>query len=265
MDPLIITVASTNTKWTKKDSPYLPETPEEIADDIVKAYQEGAAVAHIHARDENGNVTFDPKYFRKIVEQVRKQCDIIIELSTAGPSVTVEEKLAPIRELLPDRASLNIRGSNEEIEYTARVMEELGVVPVIEAFNLEMIETANTLIKKGLIKQPAHFELVFDLVNESDKSVLEDYAELLKRIGSIHPGSIWSRNRGAYNQFALNVATIMLGGHIRVGLEDNLFITRGELAQSSAEFVKHAKNLSQALNRNVATVEEAKQLFETGH
>lgn len=265
MEPLIITVASTNTKWTKKDSPYMPETPEEIADDIVKAYREGAAVAHIHARDENGKVTFDPKYFRKIVERVRKQCNIIIELSTAGPSVTVEEKLAPIRELLPDRASLNIRGSNEEIEYTARVMEELGVVPVIEAFNLEMIEAANTLIKKGLIKQPAHFELVFDLVSESDKSVLEDYSELLKRIGLIHPGSLWSRNRGAANQFALNVMTIMLGGHIRVGLEDNLFIVRGELAQSSAEFVKRVQKLSRALNRNVATVEEAKQLFGISH
>jgi len=265
MDPLIITVASTNVKWTKKDSPYLPETPEEIAEDIVKAYQEGAAVAHIHARDENGKVTFDPKYFRKIVERVRQQCDIIIELSTAGPSVTVEEKLAPIRELLPDRASLNIRGNIEEIEYTAKVMEELGVVPVIEAFNLEMIETANTLIEKGLIKQPAHFELVFDLVNESDKSVLEEYGELLKRLRSIHPESIWSRNRGASNQLALNVITIMLGGHIRVGLEDNLFIRRGELAQSSAEFVKHVRDLSGALNRNVATVKEAKHFFEIGH
>jgi 3-keto-5-aminohexanoate cleavage enzyme len=265
MDPLIITVASTNTKWSKKDSPYMPETPEEIADDIVKAYREGAAVAHIHARDENGKVTFDPRYFRIIVERVRKQCDILIELSTAGPSVTVEQKLAPIRELLPDRASLNIRGSIEEIEYTARVMEELGVVPVIEAFNEEMIATANTLIRKGLIKQPAHFELVFDLVNESDKSVLEDYGELFKRIGLLHPGSIWSRNRGAANQFALNVMTIMLGGHIRVGLEDNLFITERELAQSSAEFVKNVQILSRALHRNVATVEEAGQFFKIGH
>lgn len=260
MQPLVITVASTNIKWTKKDSPYVPETPEEIAEDILKAYLEGASVAHIHARDEHGKATFETKYFRTIVEQVKKQCDILIELSTGGLSAPVEEKLTPIRELRPDHASLNIKGSMEEIEYSAQVMRELGVIPVIEAFNIEMIETATPLIKRGLIKQPAHFELVFDLVSDPQKSVLEDYEEMLRRIKALYPGSIWSRNRGAHNQFALDVLTIMLGGHIRVGLEDNLILEEGRLAQSSAEFVKRVSVLSRALNRKVATVEEAKRL-----
>jgi 3-keto-5-aminohexanoate cleavage enzyme len=177
MDPLVITVASTNINWTKKDSPYVPETPEEIAEDIVKAYREGASVAHIHARDENGKTTFHPKYFQKIIEPA-----------------PIEEKLALIRELRPDRASLNIRGSQKEIEHTSKVMRDLEVSPVIEAFNIEMIEKANQLIKTGLVQQPAHFELVFDLVSESNKSLFEDYEEMLKRIKALHPGSLWSRN-----------------------------------------------------------------------
>lgn len=265
MDPLVITVASTNINWTKKDSPYMPETPEEIAEDIIKASEEGAAVAHIHARDEKGNVTFDPEYYGKIIEKVQKHSDVIIQISTGGPPVPVEEKLAPIRELRPHMASLNIKGSAEEIEYTANTMRELEVIPVIEAFNIDMIETANGLIEKGLINQPAHFELVFDLVSDSDKSVLEDYDEMVQRIKAILPGSIWSRNRGAHNQCALDVATIMLGGHTRVGLEDNLFLTRGQLAQSSAEFVKRVVHLSGELSRKIATVEEAKELFKIIH
>ncbi|MGQ9645483.1 MAG: 3-keto-5-aminohexanoate cleavage protein [Thermodesulfobacteriota bacterium] len=126
MDPLIITVASTNIKWTKKDSPHVPKTPEEIAEDILKAYREGATVAHIHARDEHGRVTFDTKYFRKIVELVRKESDILIEFSTGGPPAPIEEKLALIEELFPGHASLNIRGSIEGIEYLAKVMKGLG-------------------------------------------------------------------------------------------------------------------------------------------
>lgn len=265
MDPLVITVASTNVNRTKRDSPYMPETPAEIAKDIIKASEQGAAVAHIHARDEQGNATFEPKYYRKITEQVREHCDIIIQISTAGPPGPVENKLFPVRELHPDMASLNIRGTPEEIEYTAHVLKELEVVPIIEAFNMEMIETANTLIRRGLVEQPAHFELVFDLVSESDKNLLEDYHEMIRRIKALFPGSIWSRNRGAHNQFALDVMTIMLGGHIRVGLEDNLFLTRGQLARSSADFVKRVVHLSSELNRKVATVQEAKELFKIIH
>ena len=265
MDPLVITVASTNVNRTKKDSPYMPETPEEIAEDIIKAATEGAVVAHIHARDETGKATFEPKYYREIVDRVRKQCDMIVQISTAGPPGPVENKLIPVRELRPDMASLNIRGTPEEIEYTARVLKELKIAPIIEAFNMEMIETANSLIQRRLVEQPAHFELVFDLVAESDKSVLEDYDEMVRRIKAISPGSIWSRNRGAHNQWALDVMTIMLGGHIRVGLEDNLFLEPGKLAKDSAEFVKRVVRLSQELNRRVATVQEARDLFRIVH
>ncbi len=261
MEPLVITVASTNVNWTKQNSRFMPETPEEIAKDIILGYREGAAVAHIHARDEEGRPTFETIHFRKIVDLVRKECDIIIQLSTGGPPAPVEQKLAPIQELRPEMASFNIRGNLEEIEYNAKIMKELGVVPVIEAFNTEMIQTASRLIQRGLIDQPAHFELVFDLVSDSKKDVVEDCEEMFQRIKMLPPGSIWSRNRGAHNQLALDVLTLVLGGHVRVGLEDNLFLKRRKLARNSAQFVKRVCKLSKMLGRKIATVEEAKRLF----
>jgi len=95
--------------------------------------------------------------------------------------------------------------------------------------------------------------------------VLEDYDEMVQRIKAMFPRSIWSRCRGAYNQFALDVMTIMFGGHIRAGLEDNLFFAPGQLAHGSAQFVKRIRQLSAVLNRKVATIEEAKELFKITH
>ncbi len=263
MEKLIITVAPTNTKWFKKDNPNMPETPDEIAADIVKSYQEGAVIAHFHARDDEGQETFDIGFFRKIVDRIRSETDMIIQPSTAGGTVSYKEKLLPIRELKSDMASLNIRGSDEEIEYNARFMKEHGIIPIIEAFDMGMIEKANRLIERGLVDQPAHFELVFDLESPPEKAFMEDLDEMLKRVKAIWPGSIWSRNRGAHNQFQLDAMTILLGGHIRVGLEDNLFIAPGQLAVDSAQFVRRTKELCKALGREVASVEEARRLLQS--
>ncbi|MBW1695686.1 MAG: 3-keto-5-aminohexanoate cleavage protein [Deltaproteobacteria bacterium] len=262
MEKLVITVAPTNTKWFKKDNPFMPETPEEIAEDVIKAYHEGAVVAHIHARDDLGQETFETKYFRKIVERIRTETDMIIQLSTAGAAVPFKEKLIPIGELKSDMASLNIRGSDQEIEYNAKFMKDNGITPIIEAFDLGMIKKANRLIEEGIIEQPAHFELVFDLESVPGKSFMEDAEEMINRIKAMWPGSIWSRNRGAHNQFQLDAMTIILGGHIRVGLEDNLFISPGQMAKGSYQFVIRTRKLCNALDRQVASVEEARKLFQ---
>ncbi len=264
MEKLIITVATTNTKWFKTDNPNMPQTPDEIARDAIEAFKEGAVVAHIHARDENGRITFETKYFRKIVEKIRAETDMIIQLSTAGASVSYKEKLVPILELESEMASLNIQGSDEEIEYNARFMRDHGIVPIIEAFDMDMIKKANRLIEKGLVDQPAHFELVFDLVSRPDKPLIEDIDELLKRIKAIWPDSVWSRNRGAKHQFELDALTIMLGGHIRVGMEDNLYIVPGRLASGSAEFVKRVKHLCKIYGRELASPVDARKIFQPG-
>jgi len=261
LEKLIITVAPTNTKWFKTDNPCMPETPEEIAEDAIAAYREGAVVAHIHARDEKGRTTFETKYFRQIVDRIRAETDMVIQLSTAGAAVSYKDKLIPIRDLGSDMASLNIRGSDEEIEYNAAFLKEHGIVPIIEAFDMGMIEKANHLIETGLVRQPAHFELVFDLEGDSGKNFLDDMDELSRRVRALYPGSIWSRNRGAHNQFALDAVTILLGGHLRVGMEDNLSIAPGRDAAGSVEFVMRAKKLCEMLGRPIATVEEARKIL----
>ncbi len=263
MEKLIITVAPTNTKWFKKDNPNMPETAAEIAADVIDAYHEGAVIAHIHARDENGRESFKVEHFKEIVDRVRGETDMIIQLSTGGSPAPYKEKLIPIYELKSDMASLNIRGSDEEIEYNAAFMKDNGIIPIIEAFDLGMIEKANRLIERGLVEQPPHFELVFDLVDTSEKPLLDDIDELSKRVRAIWPGSIWSRNRGAHNQFQLDAVTVLLGGHIRVGMEDNLFIAPGRKASGSAQFVRRVKRLCDLFEREVATVEEAKTLLHT--
>jgi 3-keto-5-aminohexanoate cleavage enzyme len=265
MEKLIVTVTPTNTKWFKKDNPHLPETPAEIAADVIEAYQEGATIAHIHARDENGKETFDIEYFRRIVERIRSETDIVIQLSTAGSSASYKEKLIPIRELKSDMASLNIKGSEEEIEYNAKFMRDHGIIPIIEAFDMAMIQKANRLIEKGLVAQPAHFELVFDLESDGTKPLLDDIAELTKRVKALYAGSIWSRNRGAHNQCELDAVTMMIGGHIRVGLEDNLFIAPGRHAKNSAEFVRRVKKLAGVFGRELASVAETRKLIHLNH
>jgi len=262
MEKLVITVAPTNTKWFKKDNPNMPQTPDEIAQDAIEAFREGAVVAHLHARDDNGQMTFETKYFRRIVEKIRSETDMIIQLSTAGANIHYKEKLKPILELKSDMASLNIRGSDEEIEYNARLMRDNNIVPIIEAFDLGMIEKANRLIQKGLVHQPAHFELVFDLESIPGKTLQDDYDELSRRIKALYPGSAWSRNRGAHNQFELDAITIMLGGHLRVGMEDNLLIAPGQLASGSAEFTRRVRKLCKVFGREVASSSEAKEILQ---
>lgn len=264
MKKLIITVAPTNTKWFKKDNPNMPETPKEIAADAIEAYHAGAVIAHIHARDESGRMTFETEFFRQIVERIRAETDMIIQLSTAGAATTYKEKLVPVLKLKSDMASLNIKGTDEEIEYNAKFMKEHGIIPIIEAFDIRMIEKANALIEKGIVKSPAHFELVFDLEQNADKSLIDDTDELSRRVRALYPGSIWSRNRGAHNQFALDAFTILLGGHIRVGMEDNLFIAKDRYASDSAEFVRRVKKLAEVFGREIATVKETR-LFLQSH
>jgi len=187
---------------------------------------------------------------------------MIIQLSTFG-TVSYEEKMIPIRELRPDMACLNMKCSLEEIEFSAKIMKELGIIPVfeIETSDVGAIERANQLIERSLIEQPAHFDLAFDKENIPGKSLLDNFDDLSKRIKTLWPGSIWSRARGAQNQFELDAMTILLGGHVRVGLEDNLYILPNQLAESSAQFSRRVRELSSKLSREVATVEEARRLI----
>lgn len=260
MKPIMITASSSGGKWTKEDSPYLPLTIEENIEDIVKSYLAGAAMVHLHARDEAGNPTFEPKYFEMVISEVKKRCPgVIIQMSTGRMEGQVAEKLEPLMKLRPDLASFNLKGTDEETVLMAEIMEQYGVRPAIECFTLEMVEKAKELIDRGLIKPPVFAECVFDL---EEKGTFAEKAEHLLTLSKNFPEqTIWSQTRGCSQQTDLQALSIALGGHVRTGLEDNLYLDSGEYAPSSSALVEKAVELVQALGRRVATPEEAREML----
>lgn len=262
MDSLIITVASTGGKWKRDDSPYVPMTQEQIIVDIVEAFNEGASIAHIHARDDAGNQTFDPKYFANIIENVKKQCPILIQISTGFLEGQIKEKMVPLLELHPDMASLNIKGTIDEVCMAAEKMKYFGVKPVIEAFDLSMIETSKELIKKGIVEGPVFYETVFDLERKAPVPVISDFEELISRLKAMPKERIWSITRGCDNQLSLGIMAILLGGHVRVGLEDNLHFDSQNMAKSSSQFVRRIVDNARSIGRKIASVDETRNILK---
>jgi len=261
MDKLIITVSSSGGKWTGKDSPYLPLNPSQIIEDILRGYDAGATIAHIHARDEDGQPSFDPKYFAKIVEGVRKRSPMLIQISTGFMEGQVEEKMVPLFKLKPNMASLNIKGPIDEVRKAAETMKHHGIKPVTEAFSVSMIRETETFIEKGILEPPVFYEVVFDLERKSPVPMIADVEELISRVKAMVGDKVWSTTRGADNQFGLGTVAILLGGHVRVGLEDNLYFNPGALAKSGHEFVQRIAQNAASLGRPLANVEETKKIL----
>jgi 3-keto-5-aminohexanoate cleavage enzyme len=170
MEKLIITVAPTGNVPTRQTNPHLPLTPDEIAADVFRCYQAGAAVVHLHARNEAGQPTADPEVFRQIVEKVRQKCDIIIQLSTGARAGKNAEERGACIELAPEMASLTTGSTNfsnsvnfnppDMIMDLVRMMNQHGVKPEIEVFDLSALEYAGYLVKKKILKEPLHINLV---------------------------------------------------------------------------------------------------------
>lgn len=267
MRKVIITVAPTGNVPTKEDNPYVPVTPDEIAEDIYKCYLAGAAVAHIHARDENGKPTADPKVFEEIVRKVREKCDIIIQLSTGARAGKGKERGACI-ELKPEMASLATGSSNfptavnenppELIEYLGKKMLENGVKPEIEAFDVAMITNVDYYIKKGVIKPPLHFNLVMNVPG----SISGTPKNLLHMVELLPPGSTFTVTAVGKSHVDLIAMSIILGGHVRVGLEDVLLYSYEPKVPATNEMlVKRAVQIIKDLGREVATPEEARKIL----
>lgn len=264
MEKLIITVAPTGAVTTRKDTPYLPITPREIADEVFAAWQAGASIAHIHVRDREGNPSMDFETFRETVERIREKCDILINLTSSGGLNLREEERLKVCELTPEFASLDAGSMNfgpgvflnppDFLERLAEKMNQYQVKPEIEIFETGMINNALMLAKKGLIKPPFHFQFVLGVPGGMPATV----KNLLHLIESIPTGSTWSTIGIGRNQLAMNTMGILMGGHVRVGMEDNVYYKPGELAKSNAIFVDRIVRLSRELGREIASVEEAR-------
>ncbi|MGE5484963.1 MAG: 3-keto-5-aminohexanoate cleavage protein [Ignavibacteriales bacterium] len=269
MDKIVITVAPTGNVPTKERTPHVPVTPAEIAQSVLDSYKAGASVAHIHARDGNGAPTFKREVFREIVDRIREKCDIVIQLSTGARGGKTAEERGECLSLAPEMASLTTGSSNfptavnsnppELIEYLCKRMNEFGVVPEIEVFDTAMIAGALALEKKGVLRSPLRFNLVMGVggsIPATPKNMFFLYE-------SLPQGSYWNCTVVGPAHPRLATIAIALGGHVRAGIEDNIYYERGVLATNPG-LVERVARIAEAAGRSVATAAEAREIIGLG-
>jgi len=267
MDELIITAAVVGAELTREDTPYLPLTPGEIAEEARRACEAGASVIHLHARDARGSPTQDVEVYREIIRLVRERCGPVIQVSTGGAvGMSAEERLQPVR-LGPDMASLTTGTVNFGddifsnpmglVRTFARAMKEHGVKPEIEVFDSGMVANALRLEREGLLTPPLHFDFVLGVPGALPAGV----KNLLHLVESIPAGSTWSVAGIGKSQLSMATAAVILGGHARVGLEDNIFYARGELSRGNAPLVERVVRIARELGRDIAEPARARAIL----
>ena len=271
----IITVATTGAWPKKENNPNVPMTPEEIAEDVFICWQKGAAMAHLHMRDENGNGTMDKDRFRRTVELLRTnhpECDIIINMTTSGDlNAKYETRQTHLEELRPEMASYDCGSMNwmhtglflnppEFLEELGHNMQKWGVKPEIEAFDPGMIGNAAYYLKKGVLKAPLHFQFCMGCANGIPGNI-KNLIFMKETMESLCPGSTWSCFGVGQSAMEILYASVALGGGIRVGMEDNVLYAKGQLADSNAQFVERAVRVIREYGCEPATPEEARQMM----
>lgn len=281
-DKVILTVAATGSIPSRKDNPNIPYTPEEVAEEVRKCVEAGASVVHLHARDpKTGGPSSDTEVFRKYLKLIRERCDIVINITTGGGREGTGDKsgrsneeilIERLRDLKPEVASLNMGTVNawytpvtdrvfvnttQMIETLGKAMIEIGVKPELEIYHSGMLNTVQTMRERGALKDPLHLQFVMTGGTGTSPTV----KDLLHLVESRPPGSTWSAAGLGRHEFSVAAAAILLGGHARVGFEDNLFIAKGALAKSNAELVAKVVRIGKELGREPATVDEAREML----
>jgi uncharacterized protein (DUF849 family) len=268
--PCILTVAITGSVPTKKDSPAVPITVPEQIESTHAAYEAGAALVHVHVRNDDGTTTSDPDKFGRFLAGIRKHCPgMVVQFSTGGRSGMGKERGGMLH-LRPEMASLTTGSVNfAKIIYEnhptlindlATSMLANDIKPEIEIFDLAMLYNAAKLVADGLLKPPVHVQFVLGIPGAlpADREVLEFELEQLERV---LPGATWTAAGIGRHQLTVNEWSLELGGHCRTGLEDNLRFDRERLASSNAELVKRVAELTAKFGRPVATPAEARRIL----
>ncbi len=279
-EKVIITAALTGVLATRQQSPYIPYTPDEIAAEARRCADAGASIVHIHARQDNGMPAYDVETYGRIDEAVKAQCpDLIINYSTGAIGLEREMRVHHIRALKPDMAALNMGSMNyaiysrkaktfyhdhvfanpfKDIQYFLAAMNEAGTRPEMECFDTGHINNARPLIDMGILQPPFQFSLVMGVLGGIPAST----KNLLHQVEQLPENSFWQVIGIGTKQWPLVAAALTLGGNVRVGLEDNLYLPNGELAKSSAEGVETAVTLANLTGVPVATVAEAREKLQ---
>lgn len=271
----IITAAVTGAWPKKENNPNVPMTPEEICEDVYECWQAGAAIAHLHMRDENGDGTMDHNLFRKTVELIKEKhpdCDVILNLTTSGDiNADDETRLLHVKELKPEMASYDCGSMNwlnmglflnspKFLEECGMLFQELNVKPEIEAFDPGMIGNAAYYLKKGVLKAPLHFQFCMGCANGIPGST-KNLLFMKETMDQLCPGSTWSCFGVGHSAMEIMYAAIALGGNIRVGMEDNVMYAKGQLAESNRQLIERAARVIREFGCEVATPDEARQIL----
>ena len=280
MPKTILTAALTGVLATRRQSPAIPYTPDEIAEEAQRSVEAGASIVHIHARQDDGRPAYDVDTYTRIDAAVRARCpDVIINYSTGAIGVTREERVAHIAALRPDMAALNMGSMNYaiyseknktfyhdhvfanpfgDILFFLEAMNAAGTRPEMECFDAGHIHNAAPLIDMGVLQTPWQFSLIMGVLG----GIPGTTKNLVQQVDALPAGAHWQVIGIGARQWPLAAAAISLGGNVRVGLEDNLYIAPGRLARSNGELVAKAAELVRLVGGEVATVGEARERLD---
>ena len=292
-EKVIITAAVTGAVHVPSMTPYLPITPEQIINDAVKACEAGASVVHIHARDpKTGRPTSDLDLMAEIVNGIKLKSDVVICITTGGAiGMTLEERLVAVPTFKPELASCNAGSVNfvlapaaekiknpkfdweipflegtkdlvfantfKGLEYYIHTMNEHGTLPEFEVYDMGMINNIAYFVKKDIVKKPIYLQFVMGVLGGIPASV-ENLVLLVKTAREQLGDFVWSCAAAGKYQLPLTTAALTLGGNVRVGLEDNIYIKPGVLAKSSSEQVAIIRNIAEHLGKEIATPKDAR-------
>lgn len=268
--PAIIAVAITGSVPRKKDTPAIPVTPAEQVESTHKAYEAGAALVHIHVRDDEEKPSSDPDRFAEVAAGIRRHCpDMIIQFSTGGRGRSHSERGAALA-WGPDMASLATGSVNfpnmiyenppDLVESLAAEMLQRSIKPEIEVFDLAMLYKAVEMAEAGKLARPAHVQFVMGIPNAmpARRPALEF---MVKELGELMPDATWTAAGIGRHQLTLNHWALELGGHLRTGLEDNIRWDRERLAKSNAELVGRVAEMCRTAGRGPATARQAREIL----
>lgn len=268
MEPVILTCAITGAETTKEKQPNLPVTPAEQAKAAKECLDAGCSIIHLHVREDDGSPSQRPERFKESIDAIRKAAPgIIIQISTGGAvGESIENRARPLA-LKPEMASLNLGTLNfgedvflnhpKDIVGLAGKMKEYGVLPELEVYEAGMLESAARLAKQGVIREPFHFQFVLGVPG----GMSGDPKNLMHMVSLLPAGAHWGVAGIGRFQLPLAVQALTMGGHVRVGFEDNIFYHKGQIAKSNAELVARIKRIADEIGRPVATPAQARNIL----
>jgi len=272
MEKLIITAAVAGSSPTRQDNPHIPYTPEEIASEIIRSFEAGASIAHVHVRDpKTGAPSFELDYFREIRDRVRSRCNILLNFTTSAANLTGEkvmERRSQTITLRPDLCTLDIGTMNYQKRvflnppewgpYCAKLARQHGVKPELECFDAGHVRLAVNLINQGLLDPPYLFQICLG-VEWGMEAGLRQFLFMIDLLPK--KDVVWTTLGIGRWQFPTAALSILQGGHARVGFEDNVYLSKGVLAKSNADLVAKAVRLAAEFGREIATPEETRKIL----